>query len=165
MFVLWIIGICLVRRLTGDRSLAYRLPFQSLTCVYCQCVLILFNIGCFQFGDNHKPCDPSFFDDDDFFEATRLIELRLRLMGPNDTPLRLHPTPLVEDKDYPRLNVIGISSPSAALGPQALIKGHVDRRPDGSIQWTLVCDLVFVPFRSLTSFSEVSIYDHQAKWL
>lgn len=85
----------------------------------------------------NRPCDPSFFDDDDFNEATRLIELELRIMNPDETRIHLRPPPDVPaDENYPRLYIIGFSRGN--FGQQALVKGHVDKHADGTIQWTFV---------------------------
>jgi len=68
-------------------------------------------------------------------------------MGRSEDRLDLHrPPEKPADKKCPRLYIMGFARGS--FGQQALVKGHVDKHADGTIQWAFV-----------------SIYDQRTSWL
>jgi hypothetical protein len=99
-----------------------------------------------QFSTELSRCDPTFFEDDQFHEATRLIELELQLLRSDEDPKLKDPTSYSVDLRYPRLHFAGSSR--GLSGHQALIKGHVDRYWDGTIRWTFVRDHLPSPLAS-----------------
>lgn len=66
--------------------------------------------------------------------------MEMRIMEPGDIAMDLSQIPNPPaDKNFPRLYVIGFSR--GHFGQQALVKGHVDKHADGTIQWTLVSEI------------------------
>ncbi|TDL28888.1 hypothetical protein BD410DRAFT_781447 [Rickenella mellea] len=83
------------------------------------------------------PYDPSFFEDVDFNEAVRLIELRLRVTNYTNTP-----------STYPKIEFTGLSR--GANGQEAKVRGSVSMGDDGVVRWR---------FRWKSS-----IYDGHSQW-
>ncbi|KAJ7785933.1 hypothetical protein B0H16DRAFT_10418 [Mycena metata] len=89
-------------------------------------------------GSRHGPRDPAFFADDEFREATRLMELDLHLIPRSelkvqfpygDPPLNAHP-------DYEILYFSGTSR-GASSGQEALVQGYVHMGNDYVPRWRL----------------------------
>lgn len=81
-------------------------------------------------------CDPSFFVNEQFREATRTIDVEFCLTEPDSEEHSIDVDQPPADAAYPRLYVTG--SGVGHFGHGVTAKGHVDRYVDGTIQWTLV---------------------------
>lgn len=88
------------------------------------------------------PRDPYFFEDESFREATRLIELELHLIPPEE--MRILPDNVDDcrgqcDRPYPPLCFEGTSR--GINGNEASVRGVVHMTPEG-VQWNFVsCQL------------------------
>lgn len=84
----------------------------------------------------------SFFEDPNFSEATRLIELKLHLISPDAVPkyYTLDRFPPREDTKYPTLYFSGSSH--GIQGREATVVGSVHMAENGVVRWRFVGLLV-----------------------
>lgn len=81
----------------------------------------------------HSPRDPAFFEDVTFHEATRLIDLELRLVSsPVSVPSSSDPAGM----RFPELFFEGVSS--GLPGSSATVSGSVSMGVDGIVRWHVV---------------------------
>jgi hypothetical protein len=83
----------------------------------------------------HGPRDPAFFEDVTFHEATRLIDLDLKLIpSPVNEPSSSSSSDTTNTR-FPELFFNGVSS--GLLGANAIISGSVTMGVDGIVRWHL----------------------------
>ncbi|KAJ7102313.1 hypothetical protein B0H15DRAFT_814106 [Mycena belliarum] len=102
------------------------------------CFMDYRDLFAFNFSDalDTGPRDPSFFDDRDFREATRLIELKLHLITRDEMRIRFPSgdPPPPSSPDYPPLYFSGISR-GASFGQEASVQGFVFMGLDHLPRW------------------------------
>lgn len=104
--------------------------------------VVKFNLplNIYQYSDHtHGIRDPTFFEDCDFQEATRLIELKLRLVPAASLPSNcdfLQPNKSVKLSRYPNLYFSGTSK--GVEGNEATVNGIVSMGDDGVARWRFV---------------------------
>lgn len=97
-------------------------------------------------GHGGNTQEESFFEDPQFSEATRLIELKLHLISPDAVPryYTLDRFPSSKDTEHPTLYFSGSSH--GIHGREATIVGSVYMADDGVVRWRFVSLLAFFYF-------------------